>query len=71
MGRVSSGSAAQAAGVRLDDILISVNGIQLKSSEGLIDAIGSMAPGTAVTLEVWRDQKIITCQATLAHRPKK
>ena len=47
-------SPAQQAGLQVGDIVRSVNGEEVRSSGELPVMVGSMAPGSEVTLEVWR-----------------
>lgn len=63
--RVEAGSAAERAGVQLQDVIRSVNGRAIHESSDLPPIIGAMAPGTRVTLEVLRDGKPRTLTATL------
>ena len=62
-------TAAAAAGLQADDILMALNGVPIESAEGLIDAIGALGPDTRVTFEIWRGGQQITAEVTLGERP--
>ncbi|MDE2406605.1 MAG: DegQ family serine endoprotease [Xanthomonadaceae bacterium] len=63
--RVEAGSPAERAGVLRQDVIRRVNGQPVYDSSDLPPIIGAMAPGTKVTLEVFRDGKPKTLSATL------
>jgi serine protease Do len=52
------GSAGEKAGLQQMDVIRSVNGREIADSSDLPPIIGAMAPGTKVTLGVWRDGKL-------------
>lgn len=51
---VQKGSPAQRAGIEAGDIIIKFNGHNVSSSSDLPPMVSEVAPGTRVTLEVWR-----------------
>jgi serine protease Do len=55
VGLVSEGGAAQKAGVKTGDVILSVDGKPVERSGQLPGVISSIKPGTPVKLEVWRD----------------
>lgn len=55
--RVLPGSPAQRAGLQVGDIVLGVNGEEVRQSSDLPVMVGAMAPGKEVTLEVWRKGK--------------
>jgi len=63
--RVSEGSAAEAAGIQINDVIISVNGMRLRDSGALRNAIGLMRPGDRVTVGLIRDGKEMSVTAAL------
>jgi Do/DeqQ family serine protease len=63
--RVSEGSAAEAAGIQINDVIISVNGMRLRDSGALRNAIGLMRPGERVTVGLIRDGKQMSVTAAL------
>jgi serine protease Do len=52
---VEKGGPAEHAGVQPGDVILKLNGQPLKDSTELPVQIASIAPGTSVDLEVWRD----------------
>ena len=52
------GAAADKAGVKPEDIILSVNGRKIEQSSELPALIAGIRPGTAAELEVWRGQGI-------------
>lgn len=62
-------SAADTAGLLVDDILLEIDGTELEHAEQLFETLGAMAPGTEITLTVWRGGETITIRATLGSRP--
>ncbi|NQU21734.1 MAG: trypsin-like peptidase domain-containing protein [Candidatus Nealsonbacteria bacterium] len=66
---VASGSAAEKAGVKVDDLLKSVDGKAMKSVRQVVDTIGSHPPGRTIKLVVERDDKELELTATLG-RPQ-
>jgi S1-C subfamily serine protease len=62
---VEPGSGAEQAGLQERDTIIAVDGEPVASSEELVVAVDSRAPGEEVTLEVIRRGRSIEVQATL------
>lgn len=58
IGGVEDGGPAAKAGLRQGDIILSANGRAVERSEELPTIIGSIAPGSDVTLEIWRDRSL-------------
>ena len=52
---VEKGSPAEQAGVEAGDVILKLNGQTIKDSSELPVQIASIAPGTTVKLEVWRN----------------
>ena len=63
---VVAGSAAEKAGLEPGDVIRSVNGTAIADASELPPRIGSLPPGTAITLEILREGKARTVRATLA-----
>jgi serine protease Do len=61
-------SPAETAGLQEDDIIIKMNGVELKDEEGndLASIISSKKPGDKVELEVWRNGETLQMSATLS-----
>lgn len=63
--RVYPGSAAQAAGVKVGDVVVAVNGQAVANSQSLHNAEGLAPVGKPVTLQVQRDGQTLTLSAAL------
>lgn len=63
---VVAGSAAEKAGLEPGDVIRSVNGSAIVDASELPPRIGSLPPGTAITLEILREGKARTVRATLS-----
>lgn len=62
---VLSGSPGEAAGLAEGDIITAVNGEAVDSAQAVADAIGALAAGDVVSLDVTRDGEPLTLDATL------
>ncbi len=62
-------SAADKAGLRAEDIILTVDGTKVTTDEPLARLIGEHAVGDTVTLKVLRDGKTVTLRATLEEAP--
>ncbi|MBV8143788.1 MAG: DegQ family serine endoprotease [Gammaproteobacteria bacterium] len=62
---VEKGGPAEHAGVQAGDVILKLNGQPLKDSTELPVQIASIAPGTAVELEVWRNHESRTISVKL------
>jgi serine protease Do len=65
---VVPGHAAEKAGLRHGDVILSVDGQEVKDTRELIDTISALPPGTKVKLGVVRDGKSQTITVTLEER---
>lgn len=65
---VSAGTPAARAGLRAYDVVVGVDDRDVVSDEDLIRYIASQAPGTAVTLRVWRGATLHDVALRLAPR---
>lgn len=65
---VRAGSPADNAGIAVDDIVLSVDGEPIDGQAGLVAAIRDAVPGQKVKIEISRDGKRMTFEATLAAR---
>ncbi len=65
---VSPGHAAEKAGVRHGDVIVSVDGQKLKDTRELIDTISAMPPGTEVDLGIVRNGEELKITVTLEER---
>ncbi|MES2659999.1 MAG: PDZ domain-containing protein [Verrucomicrobiota bacterium] len=69
---VRRGTPADRAGIRLNDLIISLNGeawSEGTASEVFAERIAAMRPGTQVTLKIYRDGKLIDVDVVLVRRP--
>jgi putative serine protease PepD len=66
---VSSGSPAGTAGLKVGDVITSVDGKAVTSASGLRAVIGAHSPGDKVTLKVTRGGSDMTVEVTLGARP--
>jgi S1-C subfamily serine protease len=64
---VVTGSPAEKAGLQVEDIIVKIDGTELKDQEnGLAGVISGKKPGQTISLEVWRNGETKTVQATLS-----
>ncbi len=69
--QVMKNSAAQKAGIKPGDIIVSVNGKPVHSSSDLPYIISSMKPGTKIKMDIIRNKHKITKEITLGTMPNK
>jgi serine protease Do len=62
---VTPGSAGEKAGLRIGDVVRSIDGTQIRQSSDLPPIIGAMPPGTKTTLGILRDGKPKEVRVTL------
>ncbi|SOB79786.1 serine protease Do [Sphingomonas guangdongensis] len=67
--RVEPGQAAEKAGLRQGDVVVSVAGKEVTPDQTLSYLVANQAPGTRVPLEVIRDGRRINLTATVGTRP--
>ena len=65
IGTVEKGSPADKAGLKSGDVIRKIDGVPMNDSTDVTARIGNTAPGTKVALEVWRDGKPVTIEATV------
>jgi serine protease Do len=64
---VVSGSPADKAGIRVDDIITQLNDQKVSDNkDGLAGVIATFKSSDTVTVKLWRDGKDITVSATLS-----
>ena len=66
---VESGSPAQKAGLRVNDVIVSFNGATIQSPDDLTAAIHPLAPGDHVEVGVYRGTAQLKVGVTLGARP--
>ncbi len=67
--RVEDSSPAAKAGLKINDVILEVNGKSIDGLETFLGTIGETQPGTKVNLTIWRDGAKKTLAATLDSRP--
>ena len=67
--RVEAGEAAEKAGIRRGDVVLSVNGQEVTPDNSLSYIVSNTAPGTRIPIVVMRDGRRVTLNATVAQRP--
>lgn len=68
--RVLPGSPAKEAGLRVRDVVVSVDGVPIRSGADLLRTIGTRRPDDLVTLDVLRNGHRETIRVTLGQRPR-
>ncbi|MEY4417607.1 MAG: hypothetical protein RIQ88_45 [Actinomycetota bacterium] len=68
--KLTPGGAAEKAGIKVGDVIISCDGVSIDGASKLTAAIRSKAAYSKVTLELLRNGKSITVQATLGDADK-
>ncbi len=66
---VTSGSAADKAGLQVGDVITKVDGTAITSPDDLASAINGHQPGDKVTVTYTRDGQTKTASVTLGSRP--
>jgi serine protease Do len=67
--QVVPGSAAERAGVKVQDVILAWNGTEVADSNELPPLVGATAPGSRATLRVWRDGKTLDLPVTVGELP--
>jgi len=67
---VQPGSPAEKAGIRVDDIVLAVDGEPVNGQAGLVAAIRDRNPGDTVSIDLVRDGERVAITATLVARPR-
>jgi serine protease Do len=65
--KVTPDSAADHAGVKVGDVILKFNGSTIVDAGQLSARVGITPPGEKATLEVWRDGKTLTLNATIGN----
>ncbi|HVR07345.1 MAG TPA: PDZ domain-containing protein [Thermoanaerobaculia bacterium] len=69
--RVVAGSPAEKAGLKIGDILTSLDGKPVESSWDVRSRVRPLAEGTVVPIEVWRDGKSQALSAVVAQKERR
>ncbi len=67
---IEAASAAEKAGVKVGDVILAFNGVDIISSSDLPPLVGLTTPGTKAELRVYRDGKELTLPVTVAELPQ-
>ena len=65
--KVESDSPAAQAGIRSGDVILKFDGKPITDNGTLAVLVGSSQPGSAATLQIWRDGKPLTVNVTLGN----
>jgi serine protease Do len=65
IGSVEKGSPAEKAGIRSGDVIRKIDGVAVNDTTDVTSRIGNSAPGTKLALEIWRDGKATSVNATV------
>ena len=65
VGTVEKDSPAEKAGFKAGDVIRKIDGVAVTDSTDVTSRIGNTAPGTTITVEVWRDGKPVEIVATV------
>lgn len=68
IGEITSGSPAAKAGLRVNDVVLEVNGQTIDGDAALVAIIRDSAPGDKISIKVLRDGKKLDLTATLVSR---
>jgi serine protease Do len=60
---------AARAGIRTGDVILSINGTQIRDGRDLARKIGELKPGAKIDVVVWRDRKEVRLTVELGRRP--
>jgi serine protease Do len=67
---VTSGGPAEKAGVKVEDIILAVNGKDIKDGQELIDTVSATPVGSMVKLKILRDRSEKTIEVAVGDRSK-
>jgi len=67
---ITAGGAAEKAGVRIGDVILSFGGIKIVGSSDLPPLVGLTPPGTRSELEIFRNGKTMVVPVTVGELPK-
>lgn len=63
--QVTDGSAAEAGGLQVEDVVVGIDGVTVTGADSLTGAVRALAPGQEVTLDVVRAGSLLKVQLTL------
>ena len=62
---VYAGTPAAAAGFRVSDVVLEVDGVPIRNENQFINLISGLAPGKRVQVKVWRDRKNVLLESEI------
>jgi len=62
-------SPADAAGIRVGDVIVRINNTNIIDTKDLLSAIGETSAGETITITVWRNRQLLTLKARIRERP--
>ena len=65
---VTEGGPAEKAGIQVNDIITSVNGEKIESSDSLVDMIGSAEPGDVIEVELYRQGETVNVKVEVGEQ---
>ncbi|MBL9199739.1 MAG: Do family serine endopeptidase [Opitutaceae bacterium] len=68
LSEVTEDSPADKAGLKAGDVIVKINGTEIRDARHLLLTVSQIAPGTKVAIGYLRDGKAVTTHATLARR---
>ncbi len=68
--QVQPGGPAEKAGIKIEDVIVSIDGRPIKNGEDLVADIASRRPGTTVQLGIMRNDKPMTVAVVVGDRDK-
>lgn len=68
---VLKGSPADRAGIKVNDIIVKIQGEQITENKSIVSILRKYQPGDEIELEVLRDNETLHLKAKLAERPTK
>jgi len=66
---VVPGSPAEKVGIQRFDVIVAIDGTEVRTAQDVIDLLGTKAPGDQVTVRLVRGHDTLEVTATLAERP--
>ena len=65
---ITAGSPAERAGIKVDDVLLKIDGVTIDDDDHLANLIGLTTIGKSVTIELWRQRGIVSLQTQVGER---
>ena len=65
---ITPGGPAEAAGLRVGDVILKLDGTPIDDDSHLVNLVGLMEVGKKVSLEIYRDGKTVVIPVVVANR---